>query len=421
MTTRTKVFLSSPMPTGNLEWEMIRDSVSALFNHGCLGSIFALEKIETEGGDTPDAIYLDQVESSQILLTIFAEEIRPGQRDEIEKALEFGIPVIAIQIERGAPNAETKDFIEGTLYNHRLVKRVKRHSELIDYVVSSLTGLVSRRIKQSRVEKIGISYAVKNDIFSDVGFEVIVEFCNYCFENHDIESAYKAINNLPSNDDRFFKLQMALAIISAEVISEENFARLDALSQNDVDTVYLIISMFFSIEDYSSADEYILKLKDVDIDSFKALDDVNHFMQTYSMHVDAEDVIDVWRGLQFIENISVMGMEIFTDYCELVWGLVTGANVDTSSFTPEVNCCLSCMPRDSGEWVILSPLEGDLFGLTLNILQHEEDGVPWNELNLEMGATCHGCGAELCDTDEVYKAFNDPESRDDDENNEVGG
>ncbi|MDL2317324.1 hypothetical protein LJC59_09725 [Desulfovibrio sp. OttesenSCG-928-A18] len=88
MATKTKIFLSSPMPRGNALWEVIRDSITTLFEHGPLSTFFELIKIDTEGGEAPDAIYVEQVSESQIVLTVFDDEIRQGQRDEINKAIE---------------------------------------------------------------------------------------------------------------------------------------------------------------------------------------------------------------------------------------------------------------------------------------------------------------------------------------------
>lgn len=411
MAEKSKIFLSSPMPTNDLVWETIRDSITALFEYSPLSVFFELVKIDSEGGEPPDEIYLKQVADSHIILAIFNEEIRQGQRKEILKGVEQCIPIIAAQQSRTL-NGDTNEFIKEHLYKHTTVKLIKSHQELVQYIISSLSGMINRRLKPAKGEIISAKFAAQSPSLIKQDFRVIAEFCQYCLEEQHHVFALILTDNLDLSLDRNFLLRMAVLVALEESISDEEKERLALFnSENeDANIIKLLLSMTTDVFDTTII---LDDLHQAQI-SANGVSTIYNYLQLKDSTIPAQLLIETWESLDTVKSIKVFGISIFHDLCESIEHEIQQAKltIDVNLFLPEIEKCLNCMPRDSGEWVIIYPEVGDLYDLILENLDSANQDIPWYNYELFFdAASCGSCNSPVEIYDTVYSDYPD---RDDD-------
>ncbi|MDL2317325.1 hypothetical protein LJC59_09730 [Desulfovibrio sp. OttesenSCG-928-A18] len=305
---------------------------------------------------------------------------------------------------------ETERFVTSILYRHTKVERINRHSELIQYIITSISGLTYRRFRQAKVERLSIEYTARSKEFSELGFDTIAEFCEYCREQDNFDSAIAITELLDLSEDKNFLLQMAISASFSAGISDDDEERLSSF--NSFHRESKLIKCLFALNDerFNITEElkYIQMMPRV---PGEEIENIADYMCKKDETLTATFLIELWNSLNTVEKIDVLGVSIFESFCESIYEDIkhSSLKVDVSDFVPEIEKCLNCMPRDSGEWVIIYPEVGDLRELIIEELENKDSDIPWYnyDLTLASGAKCGSCGSPVEMYETVYSDFPD--------------
>lgn len=173
---RIKVFLSTPMPSGDAHWRFLRESIDAFFAYSDLNSLFELTIIETEGGQSPVGVYTPMVGKADVLLAVFGEKIPPGQYDEIVKAKEMSKIIFGFYLSY-SPMVGDGENNHNVLYSASPINPISNHYDLFSSIRTQLLGFFShaisdvKRISPAYIEnELSIAYDENNDeLLSRVG------------------------------------------------------------------------------------------------------------------------------------------------------------------------------------------------------------------------------------------------------------
>ena len=110
-----RVFLSSPMHTQ--PWIDLRHGLLELFAVDPRCDPYELYGIDRDAqAQAPRAVYLRRIADSHVVIVLLGEVLRDAVREEVERAIQLGIPIIPFQDVRLTRSDELADFVREVLY-----------------------------------------------------------------------------------------------------------------------------------------------------------------------------------------------------------------------------------------------------------------------------------------------------------------
>ena len=147
---RIKVFLSTPMPSDDIHWRFLRETIDAFFAYSDLNSLFELTIIETEGGQPPVGVYTPMVGKADVLLAVFGERIPQGQYDEIVKAKELSKIIFGFYL-CYQPMVGNGENNHNVLYKASPINPISNHYDLFSSIRTQLFGFFSHAINDVKI------------------------------------------------------------------------------------------------------------------------------------------------------------------------------------------------------------------------------------------------------------------------------
>ncbi len=407
-------------------WTSLREALLALFEVSTLGEIFEARAIEGYSGDPPKGIYVSLLKDSQLMIVLFSDDIRPGVKDEIETALADGKPIVAFREKGKKLSATDEQFVKDKLYPATTVEQYSSVKDLFEKIRKSLVGLVVRRLN-ARLEAEKLTDFVGASMKETTpGTDMLLSFASFAAQTAQNERVVplisEAVKANPMDDDLFLaKMGLTTTAYRPIELTKEDADRLLALARNDERAAFVLAALKFSTRYeklLASAD--LSKWLKKDSPQWKAVKKFAEFSVEGKPEHTVKEVAATFQGIkrtvQVLDKIEVAGIKIFSPAGSQMESHVQKVSVELSEENiPGVPCCLNCMPRDSGEFVILSKELGSLRDLLDEKLYDEYPGPEWSEYEFSgLNATCGHCGTELDGSDDVYEDYHDHHDQEDD-------